>query len=407
MITVPILLAASIVITLAGLGAVALWIVGSAILTGGRREDPADVDARSASRFTIPVSVLVPLSGDSATASATLTALAALRYPELEIIAISDDTTHVEDLAGAWGLEPKEFFFRRSIETAPVKRIYHSSSEPRLLVILQAPGTAVDALNCGMNMARYRYVLCLPPGIEFDADALLRLMAGPLHDPATVIGASAHLEPRDSKGRLKALRSLMASRLVWCHAHGFPPPGAVNVWRRDAVLEAGGFSRSAPDLDLDLARRLLLARRAESGARRFHRGADIFGCAATTTSGSGISTSRLRAAAHLVGSACAWPRTPTIGVRAIALFAGAELLLPAAQAWVVSALTLGAGLGWFSWSAAVTGVVVLACGRAAVSAAALLLRGGLPDAPAEPALRRALLAAPFELPGRLARSGYR
>jgi hypothetical protein len=43
--------------------------------------------------------------------------------------------------------------------------IYRSQREPRLLVADMTAGTVGDFLNCGANLARYRYVCAL------DADA--------------------------------------------------------------------------------------------------------------------------------------------------------------------------------------------------------------------------------------------
>jgi len=54
---------ASIVASIAYLGAMAASAVVFAVRRGGRREDPVDDhDAVSASRFTIPVSLVVPIA---------------------------------------------------------------------------------------------------------------------------------------------------------------------------------------------------------------------------------------------------------------------------------------------------------------------------------------------------------
>ena len=82
--------------------------------------------------------------------------------------------------------------------------------------------------------------------------------------------------------------------------------------------------------------------------------------------------------------------------RTLAYFIESELVRPLAQAWIIFAVFLGAALGWFTWSAAVLAVVLLAFGHATVSAAALLLRGSTPGSPAEPELRRMLVAGPLE-----------
>jgi hypothetical protein len=50
------------------------------------------------------------------------------------------------------------------------------------------------AHHCGVNVARYRYVMSSRTRSDFDRDALLRVMTAALRDPANVIGASSHVE---------------------------------------------------------------------------------------------------------------------------------------------------------------------------------------------------------------------
>ena len=90
----------------------------------------------------------------------------------------------VDELARDWQLEAREFFYRKSIETSEVRRIYRSGRDPRLMVIDKAAAGYSDALNCGVNVARYRYVMSVAPDVNFDRDALLRVMTAALRDPA-------------------------------------------------------------------------------------------------------------------------------------------------------------------------------------------------------------------------------
>src|SRR5205823_5194690 len=73
-----------------------------------------------------------------------------------------------------------------------------------------------------------------------------------------------------------------------------------------------------------------------------------------------------------------------------------ELLTPFAQAWVVAATAFGAASGWFGWGDLALVVLLLSFGSAAVSGAALLLRGSAAGAPDERVLAGLLLAAPVD-----------
>lgn len=65
-------------------------------------------------------------------------------------------------LALEWALEPKEFFYRRTLTTAPVRRIYGSARDGRLMLVDKEDGGRADALNCGLCLARFRYLASVP-----------------------------------------------------------------------------------------------------------------------------------------------------------------------------------------------------------------------------------------------------
>lgn len=441
------LVTASLVIAIAYLATVATVAIVAALRAGGRREEPAEShEALSVSRFTIPVSIIVPVSKNSASVSPAISSLLALNYPEFEVIVVVDAGTPdtLEALTHDWHLEAREFFYRRTLETSGVCRIYRSGTDGRLMVIDKTPvvGTVrsvpvvrtfrsasegySDALNCGVNVSRYRYFMSVSPEVVFDSDALLRVMASALRDPANVVGASNHVEQGADatesayaslvderaivKGehegvvgrvgalfqRLASARSLMDSRLAWRHfGAGLGPKDAVVVWRRDAVIKLGGFSQTAADPDLDMMFRLQTT--GGEGAGRFDRGVDVFGR---------VGPQPLRGALRLAGRrqlaalqilwACLGGKARSLDPRTLAYFVESELVTPLAQAWIVTATLAGAALGWFTWSAVVLALVLLSFGNAAVSGAALLLRGASPGAPEEPELRRLLVAGPLE-----------
>ena len=173
-------------------------VVILALRSGGRDEPVDDRHALSSSRLAIPVSLIVPMdcAVDHEDAAGTLAALLRLNYPKLEVIVVAQGLP--KDAWGLlkdeWGLEARELFYRRSLTTAPVRMLYRSARDPRLLMVDQAPGTPSDALNCGVSLARYRFVSAVEPGVVFDADALLRAMTAPLGDPASIVAATIHIE---------------------------------------------------------------------------------------------------------------------------------------------------------------------------------------------------------------------
>jgi hypothetical protein len=284
------------------------------------------------------------------------------------------------------------------LTTASVRRIYRSGRDERVVVLDVPSSSRAEACNAAINVARYRYIATVPHGLTFDRNALLRVMAAPMRDPSTIVGASAHVERTGAFARLASMRSTAASRLVWRHLPCGPVPAdSVNVWRRDAVLEAGGFSPLALDADLDLTQRVVVDRHGRGG--RFYRSAEYFGEAAAPSPGG--------ARRWLASLQFLKVLTPAgiraFGVRSLVAFFALELLLPLAQVWLMVATLGGAAFGAWSWAVPALVIASVALGRAAVTTAALLTRGSGLAAPEGSALKRLLLLAPLEPLVRLVR----
>ena len=392
----------SIVAALTYLAAMTATLLVLALRAGERRENPADDhSALSASRFTIPVSLIVPMNaGEDGPATAeTITALLGLNYPELEVIVVADalPAAFWEPLKDAWSLEAREIFYRRTLATADVRMMYRSARDSRLMVLSKSPGSMADAMNCGVNLARYRYVSTVEPGVVFDADALLRAMTAPLRDPASVVGATSHVEIRDGVfQRLRSIRSLMESHLVWRNLHAaLGPRDAVVVWRRDAVEQSGGFSTAAADPNLEMMVRVQTS--TAPGVRgQVVRTAEIFGHRNPRAIVEHVrSTARRQLAALQAVSSlvAAGPNTRLM----LGYFFVSEVLTPCVQAWAMLATVIGAAAGWLPWADVGLAVLLLAVGHGIVTSAALLLRGGASLEPDARSVTRLLLFAPLDL----------
>jgi hypothetical protein len=394
----------SVALSLAYLAILAAMAVVLALRVGGRREESADdYDTLSASRFTIPVSLIVPLRDDSGPVAPTLRALLGLSYPEFEVIVVAEglSVTAWNTLKDDWALEAKEFFYRQSLTTAAVQKIYRSGSDARLMIVDKAPTRSLaDALNCGVNLARFRYVSAVESGLVFDADALLRAMSAPLRDPASVAAATSHVESSgsvsggqvgDALQRLASIRALMDSRLVWrTFQASLGTHDAVAVWRRDGIVLLGGFSLDAADPGLDMMVRLQTATPRVTG--RIARSAEIFG-----QIGPRSLTSRVRLATRR--QAAAWQTLwafPTLDGRAFMYFVMSEFVTPLVQAWVLVAVTVGALGGWMPWRDVPLVVILLSFGHAIINGVAVLLRGAASGAPHESELLWLLLVAPLD-----------
>jgi cellulose synthase/poly-beta-1,6-N-acetylglucosamine synthase-like glycosyltransferase len=273
------LTAAAVLILITGYGIGAPFLLVRTAITVARRRRmryrSSHDDVLAGSRFTIPVSLILPIEHSTSDLPSAILRLLELRYPELElIVVIENQPDALETLKLACDLSPCELFFRRTLKTAPLRGIYRSAREPRLLVADKAAAGTGDALNCGVNLARYRYICAVDAEAAYAVDGLLEAMHAALEDPAVVVGvttslavspaqsATAALMGRAPTGLIGAVRYLTAARTrlltVGRRRLDLPPGGCpgFTLWRRDAVVETGGFAPDGASPHADLTFRM-------------------------------------------------------------------------------------------------------------------------------------------------------
>jgi len=245
-----------------------------------REERVEDYRLLAASRFTIPVSVIMPCYNEADVVVAGVRSALDFDYFEHEVIVVNDgsrdDTMAV--LTQAFQLHPHQVFYRRTMPTEDVRGIYRSAREPRLIVVDKANGGKADALNMGLNLSRYRYVCCLDGDTIYERDALLKGMRLAIADPARVVGVTSLLavglnperqgSVRDDARRMGRsliinfqhidyLRSFLNNRAAWSRLDFMLCAiGAFMIWRRDVLVEMGGFSRKFTCEDIEMTFRV-------------------------------------------------------------------------------------------------------------------------------------------------------
>jgi cellulose synthase/poly-beta-1,6-N-acetylglucosamine synthase-like glycosyltransferase len=220
-----------------------------------RRYRAVPDDVLATSRFTIPASVVLATGG--ANVADAVDDLLLLNYPEFEVIVVHDGSPDtLADLRERFALSACEVFYRRTLATSPVRGIYRSSRDARLLVVDAPGGSHGDALNCGVNLARFRYICCVDGSARYRQDALLDAMRAAVEDPAQVIGVTtalgaAPLDPDANEHgaglagtlqKLAALRALLARNVQRRLGLATDVQPGFTLWRRDVVVDAGGFT---------------------------------------------------------------------------------------------------------------------------------------------------------------------
>ena len=73
---------------------------------------------------------------------------------------------------------------RTTFPTEPIRATYRSRLVPHLIVVDKGNGSKADALNAGINVARYRFVAGVDADAVFARDALLVSMSRVVEDPS-------------------------------------------------------------------------------------------------------------------------------------------------------------------------------------------------------------------------------
>jgi cellulose synthase/poly-beta-1,6-N-acetylglucosamine synthase-like glycosyltransferase len=236
------------------------------------------------------VSVLVPAHNEGLTIVEMVTATLAVHHSRLEVVVVNDGSTDdtMEKLIREFALEP---FLRPDalrIATRPVREVYGSRQYPGLIVVDKENGGKADALNAGLGRAVGDLICAVDADTVLEPDALVRL-ALPLAQDERVIAAGGvirvvngcrvrfgrvveRLSPQGLLGRFQEVeyaRAFLFGRLGWNRlGDNVIISGAFGVFRRDAVVAAGGYRESTVGEDMELVLRL---RRLAYEAKQAHR----------------------------------------------------------------------------------------------------------------------------------------
>ena len=230
------------------------------------------------SRVAPSISMLAPAYNEAATIGESVRALLALHYPNLEVVIVNDgsqDAT-IGVLTERFALVPIHSIFRRSIITKPVRALYRSRSHPNLLVVDKENGGKADALNVGLQIATGELVCAIDADTLIEPDALLRMVRPFLMD-SDVLAAGGTIcvvnnsevrdgqvvKPRVSRRPLAGfqmveyLRAFLFGRLGWNRLGGnLIISGAFGLFRREAMIAAGGYAHDTVGEDMELVLRL-------------------------------------------------------------------------------------------------------------------------------------------------------
>lgn len=357
-----------------------LWFSGFAylaLLRHRRRWTARELGAVMRSPATPGVSILVPARNEEACIVEAVYSLLMLNYPAFEIIVISDGSTDatIARLQSAFGLVRAPGSCERRLPSAAVKGIYRSLDTREVVVIEKVNGGKSDAINAGINAARFPLFCVIDADSVIEDHALSRAVLPFIEDPTTVaaggivrIGNGCVVERgRVAEVRLPAswlarfqvveyLRAFLGARVAQSAFNTLLiVSGAFGVFRLDAVVQAGGFCTTTVGEDMELIVRLHRFCRERRQPYRIVFQPDPVVWTEAPTSTAMLARQRRRWQRGTLevltrhGAMIANPRYGRVGLLALPFYVVFELIGPAIETMGLFLTVAGFFLGLLSW----------------------------------------------------------
>ena len=243
-----------------------------------RRWTSRELDTVVRSPATPGISLIVPAYNEEATICESVRALLLLNYPAFEVVVVNDgakDRT-MEVLAAGYTMQIAPAAYEQPISTQPVRAFYRSLQYPELVAIDKANGGKADAINAGINAAKFPLVCVIDADSLLEEHALSRAVLPFIEDPTTIAaGGIVRIVngcdvdagrvttvrlPRNPLALFQVveyLRAFLAGRVALSAANALLIiSGAFGIFNREAVVNVGGFRVDTVGEDMEIVTRL-------------------------------------------------------------------------------------------------------------------------------------------------------
>ncbi len=226
------------------------------------------------SETMIPISLLVPAYNEEVTIVDSIKSLMNLSYPEYEVIVINDGSKDntlkciIEEFHMIEINEP----YKQSLNTEKVKKVYRSMKNVNLVLLDKENGGKADALNAGINISKYPVFSAIDADSLLENESLVRLILPFFYDSKVVanggivrIASGCKVvdgrltEVGISNNFLAKLQTVEYLRAFLTGRMGFDAmgtlliiSGAFGAFRKQTVIEVGGYKRDCIGEDMEL-----------------------------------------------------------------------------------------------------------------------------------------------------------
>jgi cellulose synthase/poly-beta-1,6-N-acetylglucosamine synthase-like glycosyltransferase len=223
------------------------------------------------------ISIIAPAHNEELSIVQSTRSMLQLEYPEHEVIIVNDGSTDrtLQLLTEEFHLYKSSRQPLHNFVTGPVNAVYESQNL-RLLVIDKDGGGKSDSLNAAINYASTPLVAPVDSDSLLESNSLLLVVRPFLEDETTIAvggiirvvngcrveeGAVTKVgAPRTLLTKFQAveyLRAFLGGRVALSYMNSLLLiSGAFGLFRRDSVIEAGGFEPGSLAEDLELVIRL-------------------------------------------------------------------------------------------------------------------------------------------------------
>ncbi len=228
------------------------------------------------------ISIIAPAFNESKSIIDNIRTLLSLYYNNFEVIIVNDGSTDdtFSKVREAFELVKVNYYFDYRIPCERIRGVYKSDnpSYNRLTVIDKNNGGKADSLNAGINITRSELIVTIDSDSIIESDSILKLVKPFLEEKEKkVIGTGGVIRIINScdieRGHIREIhlpgtllprmqvleytRAFLLGRMAWSHLDGLMIiSGAMGMFDRETVINAGGYSVDTVGEDMELVLRM-------------------------------------------------------------------------------------------------------------------------------------------------------
>lgn len=248
------------------------------ILRYKRKIEFADLERIFRLKNYKPISVIVPAFNEGNNIVENVKSLLQLIYPQFQLVVVNDGSKDdtLQKLIENFSLKQISFPDLYKIKSQPIRAVYKSKEKSNLIVVNKVNGGKADAINAGINVAKYPLITVIDADSILERDCLLKI-AQPFIENENVVAVGGTIRIANScevkKGHLinvdlsknwlarfqvvEYLRAFLFGRTGFDAINGILIiSGAFSCFKRDAVVEIGGYRQGSIGEDMEIVMRL-------------------------------------------------------------------------------------------------------------------------------------------------------